>query len=305
LSDTGRDLIESELPRLLGVPRVEVAISLGQSLRANIKPVLQIMDADGRVLAFAKVAWNSLTAELVQNEASTLSRLEGHSIRSFRVPRVLYRGEWNGFGLVLLSPLSHGLLRRSRVNALPPSTVLREVAGLGGESRGPLIGGPYWEDVSGRALRVARYLDDAGRLEATIPELAASVSAVEVTHGMSHGDFAPWNMLHAADSINVWDWERASEDRPLGVDALHFHFEVAFHKEGRHPAAAIEVALERSGRVLRELSVPRVAAEATRDVYVLDRLTRLLEGRRAAVSVDDRLVGSLAEFLFARVKGPM
>ena len=84
------------------------------------------------------------------------------------------------------------------------------------------------------------------------------LSTVEVIHCMSHGDFAPWNMLHTADSINVWDWERASETRPLGVDALHFTFEVAYHKERREPMAAINIALERSQDVLRGLGVPRL-----------------------------------------------
>ena len=295
--DGDRDLIEDELPRLLGVPRVEVAISIGRSLRPNIKPVLQIRAPDGRVLAFAKLAWNALTSELVENEVTTLTRLEGLVIRSFNVPRVLHRGEWNGFPLVLLSPLSHGLLRRSPVDALPSSAVLREVAGLGSDRRGPLIGGPYWQEVSRRALQTAPQLELGGRMEAAISQLAARLSTVEVIHCMSHGDFAPWNMLHTAGSINVWDWERASETRPLGLDALHFTFEVAYHKERREPMAAIKIALERSQDALRGLGVPRLTGEAIRDVYVLERLTRLLEGRRAGVPVDDRLLEGLAAYL--------
>jgi hypothetical protein len=302
-SDRGRDLIDSELPRLLGVPRVDVAISIGRSMRANIKPVLQIMASDGRVLAFAKLAWNPLTSELVKNEVATLTRLEGLAIRSFRVPRVLHQGEWNGYPLVLLSPLSHGLRRRWPVDTMPFSAVLREVASLGTETRGPLIGGPYWREISRRALEVAHQLEDGGRMEAAISGLADRVSTQEVIHCMSHGDFAPWNMLHTADSINVWDWERASETRPLGVDALHFTFEVAYHKQGRDPLAAIEVALERIRGVLRELGVPRFAGEAIRDVYVLERLTRLLEGRRAGVPVDRRLLEGLAGFVTAGESG--
>jgi hypothetical protein len=134
-------------------------------------------------------------------------------------------------------------------------------------------------------------------MEAVISKLAAKVSTLEVVHCMSHGDFAPWNMQHTARSINVWDWERASEARPLGLDPLHFIFEVAYHKERRDPLAAIKIALERSRGVLRELGVPQLAGEAISDVYVLERLTRLLEGRRAAVPVDDRLIEGLAAHL--------
>jgi hypothetical protein len=303
-SDAGRDLIESELPRLLGVPRVEVAIALRRGLRPNVKPVLRVMASDGRVLAFGKLAWNTLTSELVENEVTALTRLEGVPTRSFRAPRVLHRGEWNGFPLVLLSALPHGLIRRSRVDALPPPAVFREIAGLGATRRGPLIDGPYWRQITGRAQRVAGGLADRGRMEAAISDLAAKTSTVEVIHCMSHGDFAPWNMLHTAGSVNIWDWERASETRPFGFDAMHFTFEVAYQKERRDPLTALDVALERCRRVFRRLGIPRRTDEAIRDVYVLERLTGLLEGRASAVPVDDGLLEGLADFLITQTRRP-
>lgn len=302
-ADAGRDLIESELPRLLSVPRVEVAISIGRSLRPNIKPVLEIMAPDGEVLAFGKLAWNQLTSELVENEVATLTKLEGRTIRSFRVPRVIHRGAWDGFSLVLLSPLRHGVLRRAPVDALPRPAVLRELAGLVAGSTGPLIGGPYWQKVSARALSVAHLVQDGQRLESAISNLAERLSSVEVVHCMSHGDFAPWNMLHAPGCINLWDWERSSDARPLGFDALHFTFEVAHYKEGLDPSAAADAALERSQDVLRDLGVPPPTAAAIRDVYLLDRLTRLMEGRQASVAVDDRLLDRLAASIIAREEG--
>ena len=291
--DGGRDFVEGELPRLLGVPRVEVAISIGQSLRPNIKPVMQVMAPNGRVLAFAKLAWNDLTTQLVDNEVSTLRGLEDHSVRSFRVPHVLHSGEWNRRRFVLLSPLSHGLRRRWPVNGLPPSIVFQELSRLDPQTRGPLVGGPYWHEVIGRAHEVAGDFGGGHQLEDAISRLAAKVSDVEVIHCMSHGDFAPWNMMHSAGSLNIWDWERASGTRPLGLDVLHFCFEVAYHKDAMDPPAAIDAALNRGRYVLRDLGVSRHAAEAVRDVYVLDRLTRLLEGRQASVPIDDRLASSL------------
>ena len=58
-----QDLIGSVLPGILGVPRIEVAISIGRQLRPNLKPVLQIMRPDGKVLAYAKIGWNDLTRD--------------------------------------------------------------------------------------------------------------------------------------------------------------------------------------------------------------------------------------------------
>ena len=66
------DLVGSVLPRILGVPRVEVAVSIGRQLRPNLKPVLQIMTPEGDVLAYAKLGWNPLTRSLVENEAAVL-----------------------------------------------------------------------------------------------------------------------------------------------------------------------------------------------------------------------------------------
>ena len=70
--DPAMDLVGSVLPRVLGVPRVEVAVSIGRQLRPNLKPVLQIMAPEGDVLAYAKLGWNPLTRSLVENEAAVL-----------------------------------------------------------------------------------------------------------------------------------------------------------------------------------------------------------------------------------------
>ena len=224
-----------------------------------------------------------------------LERLTIHSFRVSGSPS----GRWNGFP-PCSSPLCHmgsptqTCGRDAFLDGLPG------VASFGTDTRSPLIGDPLQLEISRRALEVARQLEDDGRMEATIVGLVDRVSTQEVVHCMSHGDFAPWNMLHTADSINVWDWERASETRPLGVDALHFAFEVAYHKQGRDPLAAVDIAFERSCGVLREVGVTRHAGEAIRDVYVLERLTRLLEGRRAGVPVDDRLLVGLAGSLTAQ-----
>ena len=294
------DLIESELPRILRVPRVEVAISLGRDLRPNIKPVLQVMTPDGRVLAFAKVAWNELTTQLVRNEGETLLRLERKKVRTFRAPRVIHQGRWHGFDLVLTSALPQRLLRRSRVDELPPSSVVREIAAsLGSERLGPLVEGPYWQQVKRRALDAAQGLPWTDRVERIVSGLAAKWSGVDVIHCTSHGDFAPWNMARSTGSLDLWDWERASESRPLGVDSLHFCFEVAYHKQGRDPRAALDLALERSRPVLQDVGVEPPTAAAIRDVYALERLIRLLEGKLHGLPIDEGLAASLADALGA------
>lgn len=291
------DLIESELPRLLGVPRVEVAISVGRSLRPNLKPVIKVMDASGRVLAYAKVAWNPLTAELVENEAATLIGLEKREIKTFRVPRVLHQGYWNGRPLLLLSPVSHGLLRRWPVDALPPLEVLIEMARIGPISRGPLVQSLHWQEVERRGAQAAEGSAGHDLIQRTVAGMRERLKHMDVEHGMSHGDLAPWNMVRAGRTLNVWDWERSSGHRPVGFDVIHFAFEVALYRDGLDPEVAAAAALERTRSVLEQMGVPRSAAPAIRDVYLLELLVRVLEGRRAGVSVPDRLATALVAYL--------
>jgi Phosphotransferase enzyme family len=40
--------------------------------------------------------------------------------------------------------------------------------------------------------------------------------------GLSHGDFAPWNLLRTPDRWVLVDWEDAREDRPAFYDLMHF-----------------------------------------------------------------------------------
>ena len=108
------------------------------------------------------------------------------------------------------------------MSCLPQSVVREIAASLGSERLGPLVEGPYWQQVKRRALDAAQGLSWTDRVEGIVSGLAAKWSGVDVIHCTSHGDFAPWNMARSAGSLDLWDWERASESRPLGVDPLHF-----------------------------------------------------------------------------------
>jgi hypothetical protein len=300
--DAGRDLIESELPRLLGVRRVEVSIFAGRGQRPNVKPVLQVMDVEGRILAFAKLGWNPLTTSLVDNETMVLRMLARKATTSFRAPTVLHAGQWNGLRLVLLTPLRHRYLRSRGVESSPPLHVLEEVAAIGPIRRERLVTGQYWLELTERAASAAGPIGNSDEDEGVFSRLGRRLSDARVVTCMSHGDFAPWNMIHADGGLNVWDWERAYASRPLGFDALHFNFEVAYQKQRLGPAEAIASAMARSRPAFQALRVSAEEAEAVREVYLLERLTRTAEGRRAGVQVDDRLLTWLIDRLRDRTR---
>src|SRR5205823_1282440 len=89
-------VLRHHLARVLGAESVQLAVRVGAT-RPNGKPVVQVADRSGRVLAYAKVGWNDLTGPLVAAEAAALDALAaGEPPRSFRVARLLHAGGWHG-----------------------------------------------------------------------------------------------------------------------------------------------------------------------------------------------------------------
>ena len=95
-----------ELAQVLGEP-VHVALRAGPP-RANRKPVLAVLDAGGRPLAFAKVGLTPLTADLLAVEASALTGLAGKASDLVRVPRLLHHGTWRDMTILVQEALPVG-----------------------------------------------------------------------------------------------------------------------------------------------------------------------------------------------------
>ena len=282
--DDASDLLDSVLPGIVGEPRIEVAISIGRQLRPNLKPVLQIMDPGGRVLAYVKIGWNDLTRDLIQNEARALRSWGSSPPRHFEVPRLIHEGEWNGLAIAVLSPIPHRLIRRGPRNMVPSVEVLREVAELGGSERSRLGGSPYWSRLRSRFDKVAVNGEMADAIRSILSRVEGSGDQ-ELTFGCCHGDWAPWNMSHADGKLFVWDWERSARPVPVGFDALHFWFEVGFHKEHLEVADAGRSSFVRSSKTLERLGVDASARSTMMRLYLIERLLRVEEGRASGVPV--------------------
>ena len=85
VGDTDGPSILEYLENVLGHP-VEVGVALGPELRPNVKPVLQVLDARGRLVAFAKIGWNDLTKGLIDNEAGSLETPHADATEDVRRP---------------------------------------------------------------------------------------------------------------------------------------------------------------------------------------------------------------------------
>lgn len=290
------DLIETLLTSVTGATHVDLAISVGRALRPNLKPVLQVLDRSGDPIAYVKVGWNPLTTALVRNEARTLEAWAAAPPRTFGVPRLLGERTWNELSLTILSPVPHRLWRRGPRNQPPPAPMLAEVAELGGIEGATLGDSAFGSEVRSR-IEVLGDTRAAGVLAGASRELIDGAGHLELRFGRAHGDWSPWNMGRVGDRWFVWDWERSSRPVPVGLDALHFGFEVSFHKEGSRVEEAATTALHRTTPFLHAVGVDASARPVLLRLFLIERLLRLEEGRTLGVAVDERLADGLRRTL--------
>ena len=52
-------------------------------------------------------------------------------------------------------------------------------------------------------------------------------ASVTVPCSLCHGDFAPWNFRCHDRKLQIYDWEDAAENMPIGIDLFHFMFRQA------------------------------------------------------------------------------
>jgi hypothetical protein len=202
---------------LLGRP-VTTAVAIG-SVRANRKPVLYVFDPKGHLLAYAKLAWNPLTAALNENEAAALEEVRAGDPKTFNVPRTIFHGQFNDALLLVLEPLAIPFSGKAMpIERLLPA--MRELAALRGFEVTDLAAGTWWQDVR---ARLDSFPDSPTRqrLATVVDQVAGEFGGEVVTLGRWHGDWTRWNMSTRRGTLQLWDFERSVASAPLGFDAIH------------------------------------------------------------------------------------
>lgn len=261
-----------------------VTFSLGiGTARVNRKPVLQVFDADGRTLAFAKLAGSERARAALENEAACLERLAAREWTHLAPPRLLHRTAWNGMQVLLLSPLPTTPFRRPRDRWRPPAAAMAELAGAF-----PGAGGTLGELPWLRAQRVAadrlRDRRSGEQLARCIDELVDLAAGRTWAVGAWHGDWTAWNMCHSGGVVQLWDWERFQTDVPAGLDYFHYSVNAATSRRGL-TAVTIRSGLDRAaGRDgLREIGSPFHVLAGCYLVSVAVRYLTLGEGEGGGV----------------------
>lgn len=291
----GSSALIHHLRQALGHPDLQMAVMLGP-YRQNRKPVLQILSGDGSEIGYAKVGWNELTRQLVRDEAATLRRLELAAPVSFRAPRLLHAGPWEGLEISVATALPHAPWHRlARADA--PFSVAAEIARLGGVSTARLAESHYWTGVGERVARLSASGAAVGIAEAA-RRLERRFGAMELAFGTWHGDLTPWNMAVTGEATYVWDWERSNSPVPLGFDLAHFAFQSAFRYGSRNARLAVEQSGPSTARLLDRLGAPAGSEQALWWLYQLELLVRYAEARAAGATDRESLLhqGLLDQF---------
>jgi hypothetical protein len=178
--------------------------------------ILGVIDDSGGLRAFVKVAWSDRHRESLRRESETLERLMG-LWTSVRVPRVIFSGELEGLGALVITPVpGRPLLRPWRLGVRFVQTAATIFRFGGGTRRlGDVLAAAKTDDPDwARRVRDTR--------TAILPWADRTVPA-----GLVHGDFAPWNLLEGRDSVGVVDWEEARFDGLPFWDIWHYAVQTA------------------------------------------------------------------------------
>ncbi len=288
------DLLTQQLSELFGRDQVVVAISGGEG--PFRKPVLQVFSTDGTPLGFVKVGWNSWTREALGREAAGLracansaaisSTANNSTTSLLGAPALIGQYTWRGLDLLVTAPIPKGARRVPVRSDLPDVRVLREINELSDSYSDELASSPWWLGLRTRILSVA---DPKTRAE--IDEAANRIEQasgqVRLQFGTWHGDFVPWNLARIGTRLFAWDWESSASDAPVGFDALHFHFQVAFVAQRRPVDEAARAALK-ACPALELLGVPAAAHRLVAALHLLELCVSHAVARGSGAGTDDR-----------------
>lgn len=250
--------VAEELAVELGEPALHVAVTLGPR-RRNRKPVLQLIRPDGSPVGFAKVGWSPFTRELVGNEAAWLKRFEGHAPAGVEIPRVLACLDGPDRLVAVTSPLITSP-RSGQDGRLSSETVIELARALGTE-RLPFAAIPMIDDL--RSGRVGELISVAAMTD------RHTDTSIEL--GAWHGDLTPWNTSTANGTTQIWDWEFADGERPVGFDLLHNAFELVRRSAKQNEAKALVAVCDQADDILRPLGQP---TNAVVDLYLCELIQR-------------------------------
>ena len=220
LEEDALERLEAMLAPAVGVEGLCMAFYMGVPA-PHRKVTAQVLDPDGKALAYAKIATSPLARTAVESERHALLRLsEGADLRG-AVPEVLDSFEWHGGAILLVTigPPRPGPRRLSSVHLRFCTRCFRSFM-----ARGTFEESLMWARISEMWLRLQRGSPETlpANLGPALERLHDELGPVSMPLSLAHGDFAPWNTRLGPRSLFVFDWERASEGMSPLYDVFNF-----------------------------------------------------------------------------------
>jgi hypothetical protein len=279
------------LVQVFGRDDLAFGVILGRQ-RPNRKPVIKVMAPTGEVLGFAKVGWNDLSRSLVREEATVLARIRAAGPATFSVPSPIHAERVGEVELLVSEPLPQAHLLGSGPPLEVPLDATREIAMLAGTHEEPMRTGTYGATMR---ARVGSGVPLRGELSDALERIDAAWDDAPIDVGTWHGDWIPWNMSRVDGRLYVWDWERAAEGVPVGLDAMHFAFEVALKVRGMAPVDAARHATGSVASMLPSLGADPSVARALMAFHLIEVGLRFRAGADAGMSArPDAYLAALA-----------
>lgn len=291
--EPAEDLLGDHLQHFFG--RGPVVMAVGSGSGPYRKPVLQVFAADGVPLGYIKVGWNDWTREAVGREAAALQACMKHRTL-LGVPPLLGRLSWRGLDLLVTGPLPRGIRGQGIRSGLPDVRLLREISALAPGSTCELAASPWWLSVHSR-IQGAADLTARSVLEEAAERVERAHGQVPLTFGAWHGDLVPWNLGRCGTRLYAWDWEASTTDVPLGFDAVHFYYSVAFIAQERPLAEAAAFAAGRANPALEALGISEAARPLVATLHLIELALRHEEARRSTGEVDGRFCPAVTQVL--------
>lgn len=302
MADASRasEVLTEHLGQLLG--RKPVVLAFGAGTGPYRKPVLQVFSGDGTPLAYVKVGWNDWARAAVKREAAALQSCATQPME-LGVPAFLGLSSWRGLDLLVTGPLPRDSRRVGTAQEPPPASVLREISALAPAVTGDLAASPWWRDVQAR-IQTAHEPAARSALAEAADTIERAFGQVPLTFGAWHGDLVPWNLATSGSRLYAWDWEYSTPCVPLGFDAVHYHFQVAFVARQVPLDQAVTLAAGRAAAALRELGLPERVLQLVPVLHLLELAIRHEEARAITGDTDERFYPAVNEVLAHSLADP-
>ena len=250
------------------------AVSLGTP-GPHRKPVIQVMNLEGKVLGFAKLGWNKATKELVRHESQMLQFLNQQNF-PFEVPRVLYAyddGNWN----ICVQESPRGCVRSAPQRLCKDYiNILCAFAdrGVRWESLEKTF---FWNRIIVRVQQIQNsyWRHVMARVVETVHE---QWSDKKVPLHLAHGDFTPWNAIQIDGRLYLYDWEYAEEWAPAGYDLFHFLVQISWLVEKKKPKEIVDIVLMKAyekdlHKYWKKFEIDANGVKKLFQLYLLDQMS--------------------------------